>query len=315
MRSLPDELLGGPFATATARAAGLRPGVLRGPAVERLFVGAYRPAQEELTFELLVEAALLVAPPDALVTGVTALRRYGATVGPPQPLHLVSTHPHPVRRPGLKVTRSVTLPPARGRLVRGEHAFLASAATLDLVELVTAGDHLVRRGHVMTETLLAACDGYRGRGALRARRAAGLVRAGVDSPRESELRLCLVLAGLPEPACNPLIGGPRLPVGRADLVYLQLKVVIEYEGDQHRTDIRQWNRDIERQELLNAEGWIVVRITADRMSRPRSVVVRVLQALREAGYTGPDPVLTPEWLSLFGSTVRSQRLARSFQSL
>jgi hypothetical protein len=111
-----------------------------------------------------------------------------------------------------------------------------------------------------------------------------------------------------------LVGGARLPVGRADLVYIGLKVILEYEGDQHRTDVRQWNRDIERQEQLVAEGWIVVRITAERMSRPRSVVARVLQALRAAGYAGPDPVFTPEWLSLFGSTVRSQRLARSFES-
>jgi hypothetical protein len=282
--------------------------------VERLFLGAYRPAQEQLTLELLVDAALLIAPSDAVVTGVTALRRYGATVGPLQPLHLVSMHPHPVRRPGLKVTRSATLPPAAERLARAEHAFLASTAALDLVELVTAGDHLIRRGHVTTDALLAACAGYRGRGALVARRAAGLVRARVDSPRESELRLCLVLAGLPEPVCNPLVGGARLPVGRADLVYIGLKVILEYEGDQHRTDVRQWNRDIERQEQLVAEGWIVVRITAERMSRPRSVVARVLQALRAAGYAGPDPVFTPEWLSLFGSTVRSQRLARSFES-
>jgi hypothetical protein len=267
--------------------------VLRGPAVERLLVGAYRPAQEDLTLELLVDAALLVAPSDALVTGVTALRRYGATVGPLRPLHLVSTPPHPVRRPGLRVTRSASLPPATGRLVRAEHAFLASAATLDLVELVTAGDHLLRHGHGTTEALLSASAGHRGRGALHARRAAGLVRPSVDSPRESELRLCLVLAGLPEPACNPLIGGPRLPVGRADLVYLELKVVIEYEGDQHRTDLRQWNRDIERQELLSAEGWIVVRITAERMSRPRSAVARVLQALREAATQAPTPCSRP----------------------
>jgi hypothetical protein len=179
---------------------------------------------------------------------------------------------------------------------------------------VTAGDHL-HHGQVTTGGVLAAVGGYRGRGALRARRAAGLVGRGVDSPRESELRLCLVLAGLPEPACNPLIGGPRLPVGRADLVYLELRVVLEYEGDQHRTDVRQWNRDIERQEQLSAEGWIVVRTTAERMSRPRSVVARVLQALRQAGYAGPDRVFTPDWLSLFPSTVRSARSARSFESL
>ena len=33
-----------------------------------------------------------------------------------------------------------------------------------------------------------------------------------------------------------------------DLVYLEFRILIEYEGDQHRIDRFQWNRDIDRQE-------------------------------------------------------------------
>ena len=315
MRSLPQALLDGPFTTADARARGVRPGTLRGPAVERLFVGAYRSAEAERTLQILVRAALLVAPPGTLVTGVTALRLWGAPVGPVHPVHLVTTHRHPVRRPGIRVTRVSSLPPARGGVVAPEHAFLVAAQHLDLVELVTAGDLLTRLGVVRPADLVLAAARFSGRGAVRARRAAGLVRARVDSPRETELRLCLLLAGLPEPVCNPVVGDARLAVGRADLVYRELRVVIEYEGDQHRTDVQQWNRDIERQEQLVAAGWVVVRITAERMRRPRSVVARVLQALRSAGYVGPDPVFSPEWLALFQPSVHAARAARSFETL
>jgi hypothetical protein len=96
-------------------------------------------------------------------------------------------------------------------------------------------------------------------------------------------------------------------------VLRELRVVLEYEGDQHRTDARQWNRDIERHEGFDATGWRLVRITAERMSRPRSVVIRVLQVLRDAGYAGPDPVFGPEWVALFEPSVRRARSARAFE--
>ncbi len=235
-------------------------------------------------------------------------------MGPIHPVHLVTTHRHPVRRPGLRVTRVAVLPRSVSRLVNPEDAFVAAAPALDLVELVAAGDHLVRRGLLTPHVLVEAAGRHRGRGAVLTRRAAALVRERVDSPRETELRLCLVLAGLPEPACNLVVGDDQEVVGRADLVYRQLRVLLEYEGDQHRRDVQQWNRDIERQEQLDATGWRMVRITAERMRRPRSVVSRVLSVLRAAGYDGPDPVFGPDWTALFGPAVRSARSARAFDN-
>jgi hypothetical protein len=58
----------------------------------------------------------------------------------------------------------------------------------------------------------------------------------------------LILAGLPMPECNLIIGDDQGPMGRVDLVYLAYKLIIEYEVDQHRTDRGQWNGDIDRQE-------------------------------------------------------------------
>lgn len=84
--------------------------------------------------------------------------------------------------------------------------------------------------------LQAAVQTHSGRGIVAARTAVRLVRERVDSPRETWLRLCLVLPGLPVPECNLIIGDDQGPIGRVDLVNLANKLIIEYEGDQHRTD-------------------------------------------------------------------------------
>ena len=141
---------------------------------------------------------------------------------------------------------------------------------------------------------------YSGRGVVLARTAVKLVRERVDSPRETWLRLCLVLAGLPMPECNLVIGADQGPIGRVDLVYLAYRLIIEYEGDQHRTDRNQWNRDIDRQEVFARDHWTLMRITSERARWARQLVRAVYQALKASGYDGPPPVFDELWASLFG---------------
>ena len=113
--------------------------------------------------------------------------------------------------------------------------------------------------------------------------------------------MVLVLAGLPHPQCNVDIGNEFFFIARVDLAFLAWKLLLEYEGDQHRTSKRQWARDIDRFEWLGEEGLVVHRITAERM-RPSGRTGRVgLSTLVRAGYRGPRPVYSPEWLASFGS--------------
>ena len=93
------------------------------------------------------------------------------------------------------------------------------------------------------------------------------------------------------------VGGRR--VGRVDLLLRRWRVVLEYEGDQHRTDRRQWNVDIDRHEQLGGGEWTLVRVTSQRMDHPRAVVGSVVRALRTHGWDGPDPVFSEEWHRLF----------------
>ncbi len=254
-----------------------------------------------------VRAALLVLPADSVVIGVTGLRLRGVDVGADLPLRFASTHPHPVRRVGVAVQRVTALPrlaPGAFPVATVEHCFLTAVGQLDLLQLVIAGDRMLRRKLTTKARLGSYLAGSSRRGVRLARRALALMAERVDSPRETTLRLCLVLAGLPTPECNLTLGTDSYPIGRVDLVYLEFKLIIEYEGDQHRTDKLQWNIDIDRVDEFTAEGYLVLRITAARMRRPRSMVAKVFAELRRRGYTGPEPVFTKEWCRLFASSVQ-----------
>jgi hypothetical protein len=96
----------------------------------------------------------------------------------------------------------------------------------------------LRKQRPTVARLQSAVQRYRGRGIVLARTALILVRR-VDSPRETWLRLCLVLAGLPMPECRLIVGDNQGPIGRVDLVFLPYKLIIAHEGDQHRTDRHQ----------------------------------------------------------------------------
>jgi very-short-patch-repair endonuclease len=280
---------------------------LRGPRFRRLFRGVYVPAGEPVSLAQRARAALLVAPPGAYASHHTAARLWGAVAPDTGETH--------ISVPGLG-TRSVrdgiaahraetTFPPTelRGLPLSAPVAVFLELATLhlDLVALVVLGDSLVRRARITPESLVVATAGWAGRGARLARRAAGLVRTGVDSAMESRLRLFIVLAGLPEPQVNFVV---RNAVGdwaaRFDLCYPQLKLIIEYDGEHHRLDADQWSSDLKRREWLERQGWRIIVINSDAYHRePRETLARIRQALADRGCRDL-PVRTPAvWDRLF----------------
>lgn len=93
------------------------------------------------------------------------------------------------------------------------------------------------------------------------RAALPLARPNVESPKETETRLLIGAAGLPEPVVQHEVYDRRRFIARVDLAYPELKIAIEYEGDGHRTSKEQWRRDIQRQRDLEDRGWIVIRLT------------------------------------------------------
>jgi len=296
---IPQALNGQPFETSDARAVGLSWKVLQGSRFRRVTQGVYVTATSADSPRLRVRGIMLALPADTIATGVTGLQMLGIEVGPELPMTFASTHLRQIRRRDVRVMRFKELPPHRDGIARAEHCWLVAASTLNLLDLVTAGDWLLRRRRSTLVRLHSAVQTYPGRGVVHARRAVMLVRERVDSPRETWLRLCLVLAGLPMPECNLVIGDDQGPMGRVDLVYLAYKLIIEYEGDQHRTDRNQWNADIDRHEDFARDNWTLIRVTSERARWPRQVVRSVYRALRANGYEGSAPDFNQLWISLF----------------
>ncbi|UYK40294.1 DUF559 domain-containing protein [Microbacterium terricola] len=162
----------------------------------------------------------------------------------------------------------------------------ALSAMLSLDELVEIGDHLVRRQHPVAslDQLREAVRRYAGRhGAKVLRMAVDLVRERTDSSRETSLRLDLVRAGLPEPAINVSVRdqqGRHIKLG--DMVYEQQRVLVEYDGEQHRTSSHQYHKDARDLERAISAGWLVIRVRRHDRD-PREVAARVRAALRSRG--------------------------------
>ncbi|MDH6235909.1 hypothetical protein [Cryobacterium sp. CG_9.6] len=160
------------------------------------------------------------------------------------------------------------------------------AAVLGRDDLVAAGDHLLRAEFALADAsaLADAVAEHAGqRGARGLREAAALVRPRVESRRETHLRLFLLDCGFPEPESNVYLS---LPVGkprvRGDLVYIKYRVLVEYDGEQHRLDDVQFNRDAERLYDVRAAGWLVV--TVRKGSSREWVRTAVDEALRSRGW-------------------------------
>jgi hypothetical protein len=299
LNALPRALNGQPFQTADARALGVSWKTLQGSRFRRLAKGIYVDAASTDSYRLQVRGVMLALPPGTIAIGVTGLQLLGVDIGYPLPMIFATIHQRQVRRRDVKVMRVKELPPHRDGIASPEHCWLVAASTLNLLDLVSAGDSLLRLRRTTLARLQSSVHRSSGRGVVAARTAVRLVRERVDSARETWLRLCLVLAGLPIPECNLISGDDQGPIGRVDLVYIAYKLIVEYEGDQHRTDRNQWNRDIDRHEDFARDHWTLIRITSERARWPRQVVRGVYEALRANGYQGPPPQFSELWMSLF----------------
>lgn len=130
---------------------------------------------------------------------------------------------------------------------------------------IAAVDALARATRLKVADVELLAERYRGRrGITQARASLQLVDPGAESPRETALRLLIIRAGLPRPETQiPVYNEYGVLIAEVDMGYEHLKIAFEYEGDHHRTDRRQFNKDIRRYDTLIELGWIVIRVTAE----------------------------------------------------
>lgn len=296
------------FTSAEARDAGISAKQLMGDRYQRLFHGLHLSAEVVVTSAVRAKAVLKISPPGSQVSHFTAAELWGAIV-PSQPLTHVSC-PQPgwrSARRGIgshRLNRHAMSSQFCGiRISSPEQTFIDLARALSLVDLVVLGDSLVKARRTTPDRLASAADNWSGWGSRPARRSAGLVRVGVDSPMETRLRMLMVLAGLPEPVVNHIVydengGWAR----RYDLSYPELKLIIEYDGRQHAENDEQWDRDIDRRESLDGDAWRLIVIRSKGIYvEPYRTLTRIADAMRARGARNVPTRFRDEWRRHFPS--------------
>lgn len=243
-----------------------------------------------ITRAQFLDAVRSVARDDQFLSHATAALVHGMPIPlafQAGPVHLASsTLGHRMRRPGV-VGHRLKAEVVEVDGIRVEHphdAFIHLATLLPLHPLVAVADWLLQERNGVPTTkraLVERLDHFRGaRGLSLLRRAIALARPGVESPRESELRLLVTAAGHPEPVCNlDVLDADGRFIARVDLAWPALRIALEYDGEHHRLDDRQYARDIDRSAILEQHGWIVIRVTKQHMTSPST---RVLPRVAEA---------------------------------
>lgn len=191
--------------------------------------------------------------------------------------------------PELHVTVPLPLGHARGRNVRGHRTRLTfepiaglaglpcvphamalsqSAKLLSFRELVVAIDHVIRirgrRGSQWTlstpEALQKQFHDYASPGVRRLHIALEVARIGAESRMESLLHFELARMGVDIfELQGEVYAESGIRIGRFDQVNRALKRIVEYDGEQHRTDRKQYLHDEKRLDLARREGWEVRR--------------------------------------------------------
>lgn len=236
----------------------------------------------ELTATTRACAAWLWSRRRGVVGGRSASALHGAKwVDHQAPAQLFYQH----RRPPAGInTWSDSLADSEIRLIGGIPTTSPARTAFDIAcrnplrTAVAALDALARATKFDIAEVESLAGRYKGhRNVRRARRALTLIDAGADSPRETWLRLLLIDAGYPRPDTQiPVYSEFGELVAVLDMGWEEIKVAVEYDGDHHRTDRRQFNKDIRRAEYLAELGWTVVRVTAE--DTPGGVIARVAAA-------------------------------------
>lgn len=249
----------------------------------RLFRDVYVHRDVQVTAALRAKAGWLWAKRQGVVAGVSAAALHGSKwIEDATTVDLIHANRH--RLAGLFV-RGDRIDDDEITIIDGVPVTTPARTVLDLgcwypmTSAVAAIDSLAGATEFKTADVELLAQRYPGRrGIARARLAITLFDAGAQSPKETWLRLVLINAGLPRPQTQiPVRDETGNAIAFLDMGWEDVRVAVEYDGDQHRTDRYQYNWDVRRSEILHRLGWTVIRVVAG--DRPADIVRRVKSAL------------------------------------
>ncbi|WP_019970444.1 hypothetical protein [Mycobacterium sp. 141] len=260
--------MGEPFVGSEAVARGeLLKSALR-TRYTRVFRDIYVSPGTELTPEIRARAAWLWSRRRGIIAGKSASALYGAKwVDAAAPLELIHSNRNPLA--GLKV-RTEQIDEDEVVRIAGLPVTSLARTALDIGswyqrdEAVAALDALAGATDLKSADVDLLMQRYaRRRGIEQARTALGLMDGGAQSPKETWLRLIIIDDGMPRPQTQiPVFDGPGDPFAFVDMGWEDIKVGVEYDGEQHRLNDWQYRWDLRRADRLQRRRWINVRVTA-----------------------------------------------------
>jgi hypothetical protein len=251
-----------------------------------IFPDIYLPKSADRSLEAMTVGAWLWSEQRSTITGRAAAALHGAKwVSETSPVEMLWRNNH--CPPGI-IARDERFAPDEVMSLRGLSVATPARTGFDLARHLAGAttvahlDDLARATRITRRDLVNLVDRYpRARGNKRARLLIDMMDAGAESPKESWLRLVLISAGLPPPTTQiPVTDGAI--VAYLDMGWETPMVAVEYDGDHHRLDRRQYVKDIRRAESVAHLGWHVIRVIKE--DRPREIVERVTRALTQRGY-------------------------------
>lgn len=293
-RPLPEPLAFRPFAVREALTLGVTRGRLRAGDLDHSFHGvrAARPATTtaercRLLAERLPAHAYFSHATAALLLGAPLPRRLENAaelhVSVPAPRraphgHGIIGHSGSAPEPVIEIAGLRASSPARTWCDLGD--------LLALDDLVAVGDFLIARRSPLTTlgdlTRAVSVSSCR-RGIRTLRAALPLLDNRSESRPESRLRVLVVLAGLGEPIVNQDVSDRFGEfVARTDLELPELGVVLEYQGDYHRTNRGQWRADMTRRSRIELTGRRVLEVNASDLANPLDLLQRIRALARIA---------------------------------
>jgi very-short-patch-repair endonuclease len=257
---------------------------LRGKAWRRVGFKLYRWVEQKDDPLKTLLAWRRLLPDDIAFSGPTAAWLFGLDVEPTNPVEVVAPPHSGLRSRAALLVGRYEIPPNEIVSVRGFRATALPRTLTSLclrrpaLEALVAIDMALRLRLVDSDALGKYAEAANGRAGAARLRSLALLAAPAESPMETRLRWLLIQAGLPRPEVQAkLRNGAAQPVARADLYYPAKRLVLEYDGGNHRERLVEDNR---RQNLLINAGFQVLRFTAaDIHGRPEIVVAQVRAAL------------------------------------
>ena len=263
--------------------AGLTLSSLRGNAWRRLGNELYCWSGLRQDPWLVLSAWQRALPAAAVFAGATAAWLFGLDLEPIDPVEIVLPPSSGVRpRVGLGVRRS-QVPAGETVTIRGLRATTLHRTLLDLclqrsaVEALIAIDMSVHSGLTCKADLRRYGASAMGRAGARRLRDLAVLAAPAESPMETRLRWLLIKAGMPRPDVQTdLSDNDDRFVGRADLYYPAARLVLEYDGGNHRDRLVEDDR---RQNLLVNAAYRLLRFTAGDILRTPDAVVGLVKSM------------------------------------